>query len=284
MSVSLLAFGRRGYAIATDNMVLSLRYHGYAGTIALYCTKAMEEMLSPETLEHTTRYYLNDDAKDPGLCKISLPNILMDEETLYLDVDGIVMKDITPLVLRLKQGGRHVMTQASPPHIVGTKERPKGNWWVLPATMAAKHDIEDGSNIYAVNTSAIWYRRGSVLTELADRMLLAHQKYQIRELVHKWGSAIPDELCFSAACAQMGLDPTMPERVCYFDRAPAKASQIADVAYVLPLYGSKRSNGCTSPHKLELYDGQIRQMRGRTAAAPYASKYVMAHKFIDQTR
>ncbi len=282
MSITLLAFGRRGYAIATANMVLSLRHHGYCDRINLHCTEGMELMLDEQTKAEVVLHRLSNElASDPGLCKVSLPSIIADPATLYLDVDGIAMKDVTPLIDQLREDGRSFMSQAAEPYLVGGTSKPKGHWWVAPKTMIERHGLRDGDRIFAVNTSAMWFRKGPSLDSLQTEMLRAHSKYQRRDLVHKWGSSIPDELCVSAACAVLGLDPTMPSVACFFDRAPAKASQIAEVAYVLPLYGSRHSNGCTSEHKKQLYDGQIRIMRGRAEAIPYACRHVMAHKFMD---
>jgi hypothetical protein len=282
MSITLLAFGRRGYAIATANMVLSLRHHGYGGPINLYLTDGMAGMLDEATEREVILHRLGDDlARDPGLCKVMLPSIIEDEASLYLDVDGITMKDVTPLLMQLKADGRPFLAQAAAPFVVGGPDRPQGHWWVAPKTMIERHSLKDGDKIYAVNTSAIWIRKGA-LAKLQAEMLKAHAMYTRRDLVHKWGSSIPDELCVSAACAVLGMDPTMPSVACFFDRAPARAEQVAEAAYVLPLYGSRHSNGCTSEHKKQLYDGQIRIMRGRQAASQYASRHIMAHKFMDQ--
>jgi hypothetical protein len=282
MSITLLAFGRRGYAIATSNMVLSLRHHGYRGRINLHATEGMEQMLDDATKVDVTLHRLSDDlARDPGLCKIMLPTIIQDDATLFLDVDGIAMRDVAPLIDQLMQDERPFLAQAAAPYVVGAGERPQGHWWVAPKTMIERHVLKEGDRIFAVNTSAMWMRKGEILAQLQQELLKARAAYSHRDLVHKWGGVIPDELCVSAACAVRGIDPTMPEIVCFFDRAPVRASQVADVAYVLPLYGSRHSNGCTTPHKKDLYDGQIRIMRGRTASAAYASRHVMAHKFMD---
>jgi hypothetical protein len=147
--------------------------------------------------------------------------------------------------------------------------------------MIERHGLKDGDRMYAVNTSAMWFRKGPELAALQAEMFKVHRRYTRRDLVHKWGNSIPDELCVTAACAVLGMDPTMPSVVCYFERAPAKAERISNAAYVLPLYGSRHSNGCTSEQMKQLYDGQIRIMRGRIDATRYASRYVMAHKFID---
>ena len=283
MSITLLAFGRRGYAIATANMVLSLRHHGYRGRINLHCTEGMEAMLDDATKQEVLMHGLSNElASDPGMCKASLPSLIRDDATLYLDVDGIAMKDVTPLVEQLMLDERPILAQSAVPYVVGGDARPQGHWWVAPRTMIERHDLHDGDRIHAVNTSAVWMRKGDALNAVQREMLKAHAAYSRRDLVHKWGASIPDELCLSAACAVLGLDPTMPSVACFFDRAPVKAAQIAEAAYILPLYGSRMSNGCTSEHKKTLYDGQIRIMRGRAEASRYASRHVMAHKFIDQ--
>jgi hypothetical protein len=283
MSITLLAFGRRGYAIATSNMVLSLRHHGYRGRINLHCTEDMESMLDDATKLGVLMHRLSNElASDPGKCKASLPTLIRDDATLYLDVDGIAMKDVTPLVQQLMQDERPILAQAATAYVVGGDARPQGHWWVAPKTIIERHGLKEGDRIFAVNTSAVWMRKGDALDAVQRAILEAHAAYSHRDLVHKWGGAIPDELCLSAACAVLGLDPTMPETACYFDRSPSKATQVAEAAYILPLYGSRHSNGCTSPHKRDIYDGQIRIMRGRAEASRYASRHIMAHKFIDQ--
>lgn len=282
MSITLLAFGRRGYAIATANMVLSLRHHGYRGRINLHCTEDMEAMLDDATKTEVLMHRLSNElASNPGLCKASLPSLIRDDATLYLDVDGIAMRDVTPLVEQLMLDERPILAQAAAPYVVGAGARPQGHWWVAPKTMIERHGLKDGDRIFAVNTSAMWMCKGPSLDRVQREMLKAHAAYQRRDLVHKWGSSMPDELCVSAACAVLGIDPTMPSVACFFDCAPARAEQVAEAAYVLPLYGSRHSNGCTSEHKKQLYDGQIRIMRGRKEATRYASRHVMAHKFID---
>lgn len=282
MSVTLLAFGRRGYAIAAANMVLSLRHHGYRGRINLHCTEGMEAMIDDATKQEVLmRGLSNDIARDPGRCKVMLPTLIRDAATLYLDVDGIAMKDVTPLVEQLMLDERPILAQAAAPYVVGAGARPQGHWWVAPKTMIERHGLKDGDRIHAVNTSAVWLRKGEALDKVQVEMIRAHAAYSTRDLVHKWGGVIPDELCLSAACAVLGLDPAMPSAACFFDRAPARAIDVAQSAYVLPLYGSRHSSGCTSEHKKQLYDGQIRIMRGRKDASQYASRHVMAHKFID---
>jgi hypothetical protein len=266
-------------------MVLSLRHHGYRGRINLHCTEGMESLLDDATKTEVVLHGLSNDlASDPGLCKASLPSLISEDTTLYLDVDGIAMKDVTPLLELLERDERPLLVQAAAPYVVGAGERPQGHWWVAPRTIIERHGLKPGDHVYAVNTSAIWMRKGEQLNAVQREMLRARSMYAYRDLVHKWGGVIPDELCVSAACAVLGLDPSMPAVACFFDRAPARADQIASAAYVLPLYGSRLSNGCTSEHKKQLYDGQIRVMRGRIGASAYGSRHVMAHKFIDQRK
>ena len=127
MSITLLAFGRRGYAIATANMVLSLRHHGYCDRINLHCTEGMELMLDEQTKAEVVLHRLSNElASDPGLCKVSLPSIIADPATLYLDVDGIAMKDVTPLIDQLREDGRSFMSQAAEPYLVGRRPDLRG--------------------------------------------------------------------------------------------------------------------------------------------------------------
>lgn len=263
-------------------MVASLRHHGYAGRINLHATKSMQQMLDGKTLGESVVHDLNEAlARDPGFCKVMLPSIIEDDATLYLDVDGIAMKDVSPLIEKLLPDERPLITQAAHPFVVGSDARPRGHWWVEPRMIIERKRLGPGARLFAVNTSAIWLRKGAALDGLQRELIAAHATFVHRDLAHKWGGVIPDELCVTTACAVLDIDPSMPESVCFFDQAPVRASEVASAAYVLPLYGSRRSLGSTSQHKRDLYDGQIRILRGRAEASQYASRHVMAHKFID---
>jgi len=283
-SVSLVAFGGRGYGIAASNMVLSLRHHGWDGDINLHTTDAMWAQLDEECKSSVVMHRLPADlVKDPGRLKARLPSIVQDRSTLFLDVDGIALKDITPLVRRLEADQRPMLLQCAEPYTVGSSDKPDGHWWVSPKVIAERMELEDGTKLYACNSSAVWMRKGEELDELQSLVLDAETKYTYRDLSNKWGRSIPDELLLTSAIGRMGFDPSLPEQVCYFDRAVKTVEQIAEIAYILPMYGSGRSMTTTPQRIRDMYDGQVRLIRGRRFAAPYYASYVMRSKFIDKT-
>lgn len=259
--VTLLAFGRRGYAYAASNMVASLRYHGYTGPIHLHVGRALrpyvDELIADD---QCTKYELADEyAADPGWCKVNLCSIFNGQETLYLDVDGICLKDITPFIESLKKDGRSyltsVMGKGGVTDTIGYFE------WSTPQKVAEMHDLKDAT-FYGIQSSWAYFKRGDWLDSFSEQVLQAWDKWTMRDLRNQWGKGKPDELFYSIACSIMGHDPSF-EHIVFFGKGFDSLPEVRSKYYILSLYGVGRGRGSVPPRHVESYDGEARTI-GKT--------------------
>ncbi len=262
--VTLLAFGRRGYAAAAANMIASLRHHGYAGPINLHVGRALRPMVDEWISDSDcTKFELADEyANDPGWCKVNLCNIFNGKDTLYLDVDGICLKDITPLVEKLRADGRCYLTsvigKGVPGSAIGYFE------WATPQKVVEMHDLASDAVLYGIQSSWAYFKRGSFLETLSEQVLGAWNKWTIKDLKNTWGKGKPDELFYSIACTLMKHDPSFEHAVFFgegFDPLPV----IREKFYVLSLYGVGRGRGSVPVRYVQCYEAECRtiELSGR---------------------
>ena len=260
--VTLLAFGRRGYAYAAANMVASLRYHGHTGPIHLHVGRALRpyvDELVPD--DSCTKHELADEyAADPGWCKVNLANIFKGKETLYLDVDGVCLKDITPLIEALRKDGRSymcsVLGKGGVSDSIGYFE------WSTPQKVAEKHGLNDAT-YYGIQSSWSYFKRGDWLDAFSTQVLAAWVMWDVKELKHKWGVGKPDELFYSIACSVMGYDPSF-ENVIHFGKGFDPLPKVREGHYFLSLYGIGKGRGSVPPRYVDCYDAE-----GRTISKRY---------------
>ncbi len=253
--VTLLAFGRRGYAYASANMVASLRHHGYAGPIHLHVGSGLLPYLPPHTHDQATIHELAEEyCQDPGWCKVNLPNIFVGEESLYLDVDGICLRDITPLLDALKKDGRGYITSVIDKG--GEQDAIQYFEWSTPKKVAEKHGIEGGT-YYGIQSSWAYFKRGKWLDKFSAAVLSAWGTWSIKELKHTWGKGKPDELFYSIACTIMKHDPSF-EHAVFFGRGFDTLPELRKKYYILSLYGIGRGRGSVPPRYVDCYDGEAR--------------------------
>jgi len=281
--VTLLCFGRKGYAFAAANLVASLRHYGYGGDINLLVDDRCRTVLPPWVQPLAFVKMLPDDiGTDPCNIKLQLPQII-DGPTLYLDVDAVVLKDITPWLEALQKDGR--------PYIVEVKGKGKHGdnikyfEWATTATCKEKHGLPDTATYYGVQSSWAYMRPGLFLDELYMNANAMREKWTLADLKHKWGTTFPDELFFSLACTVMGHDPSWTDTPMFFGQGFESLPQIVDKHYILSLWGSGRGKGSVPPRHVDKYDAVMRMvMKSKGMPHDLKSNYIREDKFVDQKR
>jgi hypothetical protein len=280
-SVTLLAFGRKGYAFAAANMAASLRHYGYGGDINIFVDDRCRTVL-PEW-GHTLAYVKllpADIGLDPCAIKLQLP-ALIDGPTLYLDVDGVAIKDITPWVEALQKDGR--------PYITGVLGKGKHGdrieyfEWATTEKCREKHGLPDDATFYGIQSSWAYMRPGLFLDELYMNANAMRDKWTVADLKHRWGGALPDELFYSLACTVMDHNPSWKEEPMFWGRGFDSLPAIKEKHYILSLWGSGKGKGSVPPRHVEKYDAVMRSvMKARGRQHDLKSNYIREAKFVDQ--
>lgn len=280
MSVTLLAFGRPGYAVAASNMVASLRHNGYTGPIQLHVGSGLLPLLDNEAKEQCTVIPLADEyANDAGWCKVNLPKLFQGEDTLYLDVDGIALRNVDELLQELRKDPRHFITS-----VLGTGksgEKIAYYEWAKTEVVKEKHSLPDDAIYYGIQSSWAYFRKGKELDAFAKQVIDAWGQWTRRELKAQWGRSMPDELFYSIACTITGHDPSWSGLPVHFGRGFDKLPELREKHYILGLYGSGRGTGTVPPRFVDCYDAVVRTMRG-TNWKRYAARVIRRDKYVDQ--
>jgi hypothetical protein len=280
-SVTLLAFGRKGYAFAAANLIASLRHYGFGGDINLLvddrCRTVLPDWVHPMA---SVKMLPADIGNNPCDIKLQLPQ-LIDGPTLYLDVDGVVLKNITPWIEALQKDGRAYITEVKGKGKEG--ETIQYFEWATPAKCREKHDLPDTAIFYGLQSSWAFMRPGLFLDEIYINANAMYKKWALTDLKHKWGTTFPDELFFSLACTVMGHDPSWTDTPMFFGKGFDSLPQVRDKYYILSLWGSGRGKGSVPPRHVEKYDAVMRQvMTAKGRPHDLKSNFIREDKFVDQ--
>lgn len=280
MSVTLLAFGRRGYAAAASNMVVSLRHYGYNGRIHLHVGAPLlphiPDYVQDECIMHTLPDQLTT---DPCLAKINLPKLIK-EPTLYLDVDGIALKDITPLLADLQADGRPYITT-----VMGKgKDGDKIAYFEWATTQKVRYleGFGPDATYYGIQSSWAYLVPGETLDRIHGHMLQSWSLWRVADLKHAWGGTIPDELLWSIACTYMDYDPGWHDAVAFWGQGFHAFKDIKERHYIMTLHGSGRGAGTVPPRYVEHYDHLLKAMyRQKGMHNPHPAATVRRDKWVD---
>jgi len=201
-SVTILAFGRRGYGFSAHNAILSLRHHGYTGPIDLFITEALQPLV-PDS-EGVEVHRIQDG--DPGWIKLELPDLIK-RPTLYLDADVLALADITPLLIQLAADGRDFITSVQGTGCPTSKSIGYFHW-AKPKVVGEKEGFDQDAPLYGIQSSWMFMRPGVSLSALGERARLSYIAWSQRDMVNRWGASKPDELFWGIACTAMQHDPT----------------------------------------------------------------------------
>ena len=284
MCVTLMAFGRRGYAHATDGMVASLRHYGYKGPIHIHATGDMQGRLLPSTVAESTLHLLPDkDVTSPGLAKVTLPFYLDYGPTLYLDIDGIALKNIDPLLRELMEDGRSYITQVVDRADVASGSKPDYFIWADKDEVITRHGLEEHHILFSPQTSWAFFRPGPDLDRFTNVLQAVWNQWSVNDIKHKWGKSVPDELIYGIACSLCEIDPSWPGTPVHLGKGRQRMPEIVEHYYVLGMYGSGKNTSTVPQRFRDMYDAVIRQVvKGGGDKGLKSASYLMRDKYVDQ--
>lgn len=264
-SITLIAFGRRGYGLAAHNAIASLRHHGYSGPIDLFITEELWPLVT--ATEGVTMYHIQ--SGDPGWIKLNIPEIIK-RPTLYLDVDVLALGDVTPFVEALASDPRHFIISVQG---TGTSTSKHIGYfgWAKPDTVATKEGFPHDARLYGIQSSWMWMRPGMKLEALADRARVSYLAWEARDLRNRWGASKPDELFWSIACTATGHDPSYKgEEPMWYGAGIVKHQEITSKYILMTLPGQRQT---TPARALDIYAAEARRFKGHKPDYIFGDKH-----------
>jgi len=255
--VTLIAIGGYGYLKWAVNQAASLKYHSPHIPVQLIVSKQLHNDASSHanifdifTVVEDSEWQDEEGRLFPAKLKTSFYNLLEFDESIYFDVDGITMKDITPLFEQKEDFVSDVQ---------GVYDLSQGEIfnhlkWAKPAPIWFHFGLHAKAKLPAINSSFLFIRKGETSKAIFD---LAHELLMTNPLPtekhwYNWGRlrdnkvSQPDELYFDVAMAMLNYIPAHEVAV-YFrmvnDKTPVKTyDEIKSGFYGLGLFGQLESN------------------------------------------
>lgn len=258
--VTLIAIGKPEYGYWAVNMAVSIKVHNPDIKIQLiYEDKTVAKCLDRLGIfDYTTKIkhqHAYPAGFQPGFAKLNIYKYLKFKETIFLDVDGIVIKDLEPLFELCK--GKPYATQIIGHGKLSQKSFGDNMYWASPKTLKDHYGFTDDQTLPFMNQSFAYVEKCDEAKELYNTAL-QHFKNPVPldKLENIWGkTGQPDELYMNIALMQCGMDASIPNTPVYFCKkgwgAPMQLGKIKEKHYIVGYFGDGFSN---NKHIVRLYD------------------------------
>jgi len=268
-----MTWGARAYGYAAHNLAMSIRHHSPSIPVTIYCDAETRKGLRDLSLFDQV-IEIPSQVHDPALMKMQVYDRLPYQETIFMDVDGLLLKPLEPLFDELSQGGEyrcHV-------HDWYDKDSPDNlpqMYWATKSVIWQHYGFTN-EKLPATQSSFQYIRKSAFCKELFDRMQSNYaNRIPLERLANKWGGGQPDELYLNITLAQMGYDPSL-NTVCYWGNAlDAAWADVKRDYYVLSMFGTAQN--IKKPYVMG-YDGMLSSMGGK----PYRWDVISGHKIANK--
>lgn len=288
--IALIAIGGVGYLRWTVNQAASLKFHSPDVAIQLIVSEELsaEAKSYPQLFDIFTvvknNYWQDEKGRlFPAKLKTSFYSLLYFDETIYLDVDGVTLKDIKPLFEQTED----LVTDVQGVYDLSQGEIFNHLKWAKPADIWFHFGLKANAKLPAINSSFLFIRKGERVKAIFD---LAHELLMKNPLPYEkhwyvWGRkrdhkvSQPDELYINVAMAMLDFIPAHQVAI-YFRMVnektlPPDAETIKEKFYGLGLFGQLETNYRANR---EIYDNEAKKCY-QALVGPYFQSFceTLAH-------
>jgi len=264
--IVLIAVGKRGYGFMAYNIAYSIKRFNPDLHITLWHDDAaVSQLFDDMKLVFDEMNFLDENIYytagrfDPCKLKTNLYDLLPYDNNLYLDVDGIAMKDIEPLLDScINRGGyyyTYIIREAKP-------EDALNFIWASKEDLYSHFKLEPETELNASQTSIQFIKKCDEAKVFYDKLKSNYANpLPLGKLRFTWGGGQPDELYINVTIAQSGIDAEISPDAMFFggridERSP---TTLQDAYYLLSIYGGRNGKGGTQtkPMYYEMYDNLL---------------------------
>ena len=286
MNIALLAVGKRGYTFAAYNLAFTIKHYSLEAKILLihdgqYINQVPNDVFDIQH-EVSLQFTHQKGVFDAGGAKLGVYGIATQyfKEYLYLDVDAICMKDLTPFYESLTKD-LHTQIEGK-----GGKNDPINySIWASNESIWEEFELDEDATYYAPQTS--WHyakkkRANTYFFKLAQKLNL--EAFQDpKKLKMKWGKALPDELIFGGALAIKEIDASTDVKPIFFGWKHKPIGEIESEYYLLSLYGNGVGRTLTKLDYIEYYDRKMNNlMKEHGINHKYKVSLIMKDKLVNK--
>jgi len=252
--VLMMTWGARAYGYAAHNLAMSIRHVSPSLPVTIICDDETRKGLRDLTLFDQI-IPMQSTPSDPALMKMQVYDKLPYEETLFMDVDGLVLNPLEPLFDELAKGGDyrcHVHAwydQTAPdklPMMV----------WADRSVIWSHYNFDNTHRLPATQSSLQYIRKGEFCRDLFGRIQANYSnRIPLERLRSKWGGGQPDELYLNITLAQLGYDPSIPDNIVYWGDSFSRTwGEVKAGYYLLSMFGTAQN--IKKPYVMG-YDGTL---------------------------
>lgn len=208
--VLLISIGHQSYARWAKNMAISIR--AYSPDVPIHVLtdgnftygEFVDKIIQMDRSDYTTE----TGKLFPAKAKLSMYKYSEFDRTIYLDVDGILIKDLTPLFdlsgyFQIQVNGISTFDF----------DNLDASLWVKIEKIFEKFNLPEDTKVPGTNSSFQFFIKSPEAERLYTLALdnLVNHAFELKELRYSWGHSKtqPDELYMNIALAQVGLVPDM---------------------------------------------------------------------------
>lgn len=270
--IILLAIGSPAYGNFAFNMAVSIREYSpnlpiqliYEEHAISHLNEWQRSFFDWLTLIDSEDSRYPDGKLFPANAKLHLYEYSAFEKNIYLDVDGLVIKDLTPLFDLCQHAGGYYYSQMSGVHeIKDDKNDFTGLQWAKVNDIISHYGLKTGDVIPAINSSFQYFTHSEETEALfTEALALLNNPIPMNLHPQKWGKKgfQPDELYMDVALAKKKLIPELaglPQLIYFNTRRGDGLDTLKKKYYLLGLYG-----GISFTHMSirKMYDSELQRI------------------------
>jgi len=249
------------------NLALSLRHHSPDVKVHLFISDYLQQFIQADKFDTVQTIQEDEFTDHRGIAPAKIKARVYElgrsiglEMFLYLDVDAIILNDLTSFFTALK--GHDIATEVLG---TGNKDSKSINYsiWATNENIWNYFELKDDDTLCGIQSSWMYFERSEVCDKLQEYLtwyMLKGIPYWI--LKQQWNNAIPDELIYQGVFAKMGLIPNKPpsekKTILFGNKRNKETPESAERDYyILSIYGNDK---LTQKKWLKLYDRHLSEI------------------------
>ena len=231
-------------------------------------TKELMNFFFDDIIEIEDKHLYKGAKLDPGWAKVNIYNYLQYDENIYLDVDGICMKDLSPLFGQEKYYCTEVIDRG------GKEDDINYAHWATNEKVWGYFKLEESSQFSSVQSSFAYIKKCKESKALFKKMV-ENFNFPLKDLKNTWGKSVPDELIISGTCAQVDHDPKIDSNVVFFGHTLSKKPlhELNELFYVNSLYGNGRGRTLVKEMYRKWYDRMCKNYASKMGVHPIQKNF-----------
>lgn len=231
--VIILCLRKPAYALGAFNLALSIKHFNPSINVTLVSDGEHKKHYRPEHYEpfdtikeiNLCDYIDSNGLFQPALAKLNVHKYSEYKQTLYIDADSLVLKDLSPLFELLK--GNAFKSNVIEGYTQWTDEETYKSFF--------------GVGVSQTINSSWYYFENKKVFEQANKFY--SKGFDINKIKPRWGGTFPDELFFNASINKLKIDPKTDLNIMFFGNMIDQRtySELERDFYAFTLYGGQRT-------------------------------------------